>query len=55
MLAVFKDAIDDAEDEGFCQKMYQDYLNDPDPDKGIGIPFEEVVKELGIDLKDVKS
>lgn len=41
---------DDIEDELFCQKMYEDYLNDPDPEKDEEITFEELAAREGIEL-----
>ena len=35
----FDDAI---EDDLYCQKLYDDYLNDPDPEKDKGITLEEL-------------
>lgn len=40
---------DDIEDEAFCERMYQDYLNDPDPEKDKGYTLEDCKKEWGID------
>lgn len=39
---------DEEADDIFCERMYQNYLNDPDPDKGKGIPLEECMKEWGL-------
>ncbi len=41
---------DDIEDDLFCQKMYEDYLNDPDPEKNETITIEELAAREGIDL-----
>ncbi len=41
---------DDIEDDLFCQKMYEDYLNDPDPEKYETITIEELAAREGIDL-----
>lgn len=41
---------DDIEDDLFCQKMYKDYLNDPDPEKHETITIEELAAREGIDL-----
>ncbi|MDO5424479.1 MAG: hypothetical protein Q4F41_12205 [Eubacteriales bacterium] len=40
---------DEEADDIFCEKMVQDYLNDPDPEKEEGIPLEECRKEWGLD------
>lgn len=45
MLQVMKD---DIEDEAFCEKMVQDYENDPD--KGDPMPIEDFARQLGIQL-----
>jgi len=41
---------DDIEDDLFCQKMYEDYLNDPDPEKDEEITIEELAAREGIEL-----
>lgn len=41
---------DDIEDDLFCQKMYEDYLNNPDPEKHETITIEELAAREGIDL-----
>ncbi len=48
MLQAMRQTIDDLEDEAFCEKMVQDYENDPD--KGDPMPIEDFAKELGITL-----
>ena len=35
---------DEEADDLFCEKLYQDYLNDPDPEKDEGITLEELAK-----------
>lgn len=40
---------DEAEDDAFCERMYQNYLNDPDPEKDNSYTLEECKKEWGID------
>ncbi|MCM1330391.1 MAG: hypothetical protein NC253_13235 [Ruminococcus sp.] len=42
--------FDEEEDELFCQKLYEEYLNDTDPDRDEYISLEQAVKELGIEL-----
>lgn len=42
---------DEIEDDLFCEKLYQDYLNDPDPEKDEGITLEELAESEGIELK----
>lgn len=41
---------DDIEDDLYCQKLYEDYLNDPDPKKDEEIPLEELAAREGIEL-----
>ena len=41
---------DEIEDDLFCEKMYQDYLNDPDPEKHNTITIEELARREGIEL-----
>lgn len=38
---------DEIEDEICCQKLYEDYLNDPDPEKDETYTLEECKKEWG--------
>ncbi|MBD5451826.1 MAG: hypothetical protein HDR25_04195 [Lachnospiraceae bacterium] len=40
---------DEEADDLFCQKIVEDYENDPDPDKGQEFTLEECKKEWGID------
>ena len=41
---------DEIEDERYCEKLYQDCLNDPDPDKNETISLEELAEQEGITL-----
>jgi len=41
---------DDIEDDLYCQKLYEDYLNDPDPEKDEEITLEELAAREGIEL-----
>lgn len=41
---------DDMEDDLYCQKLYEDYLNNPDPEKHETITIEELAAREGIDL-----
>ena len=50
MLENFRNAIAEAADDAFCEQLYNDYLNDPDPEKDDGIPIEDLAKSLGIQL-----
>ena len=40
---------DEEADDFFCQKMVEDYENDPDPDKDQEYTLEECKKEWGLD------
>ncbi len=53
IIALLQDAmdeLDEIEDDAFCEKLYQEYLQKPDSEKGDGTPIEEFAKELGIEL-----
>ena len=39
---------DEAEDDAFCERMCQNSLNDPDPEKDKRYTLEECKKEWGI-------
>lgn len=41
---------DEIEDDLYCEKLYQEYLDDPDPEKDETITLEELAKREGIDL-----
>lgn len=43
-------ADDEAEDDAFCERMYQSYLNNPDPEKDDLVSEEEAARRLGIAL-----
>lgn len=40
---------DEDADDLYCQKIYKDYLNDPDPDKDEVYTLDNCKKEWGID------
>ena len=40
---------DDLEDDLFCERLYQSYLDDPDPDKHETISLEALMKQEGIE------
>ena len=40
---------DDIEDDLYCQKLYEDYLDDPDPEKDETYTLEECKKAWGIE------
>lgn len=42
-------ADDEAEDDRICEQMYEDYLNDPDPEKAETVPLEACLKDWGIE------
>ncbi len=39
---------DEEEENAFCEQMWQDYENDPDPDKDKGFPLEDCKREWGL-------
>lgn len=39
---------DEAEDDAFCERMYQNYLNDPDPEKDKRYSLADCKREWGI-------
>ena len=41
---------DEIEDDLYCEKLVDDYLNDPDPEKDEGITIEELAAREGIEL-----
>ena len=40
---------DEEADDAFCQRMLENYENDPDPDKEQSFTLEECKKEWGLD------
>ena len=42
-------AADEEADDLFCERMVENYLNDPDPDKDESYTLEECKKEWGVD------
>ena len=49
MLNSVKKMLDnEMEDDLFCEKMLDDYLNDSDPEKHKSITLDEFIKELGL-------
>lgn len=55
MLKTVKSITDEAADDAFCEKMYQNYLNDPDPHKHDTVSFDETLKECGLTRKDLQN
>jgi len=41
---------DEIEDDLYCERLVQEYLDDPDPEKDETITLEELREELGIEL-----
>lgn len=41
-------SVQEAADDAFCERLYQAYLNDPDPEKNEGTPLDECKREWGI-------
>ena len=50
MLKSFSAAIYEAADMAFCESLYEDYLNDNDPDKDDAVSLKEMAEQLGISL-----
>lgn len=50
MLKNFSAAVEEASDMAFCEKLYNDYLNDEDPQKNDGIVLEDFANQLGLSL-----
>lgn len=40
---------DEVEDDAFCEQLYQDYLDDPDPEKDTEYSLEDCKKEWGLE------
>ncbi|MCI8284994.1 MAG: hypothetical protein HFE90_07005 [Firmicutes bacterium] len=40
---------DEEADDIFCERMVDNYLNDPDPEKDKGYTLEECMKQWGLD------
>ena len=56
MIVSVKKMLDnEAADDMFCRKLYNDYLNDTDPDKDETVPLNKLADELGIVLDDVQN
>jgi hypothetical protein len=47
MLQSIKEMLDESLDDAYCLKLYEDYLNDPDPEKQDAISLQDYTKELG--------
>jgi hypothetical protein len=50
VLQNIKDIIDESLDDAYCLQLYQNYLDDPDPNKSDGILFEDFARELEVEL-----
>ena len=48
MLQAARDAISEAMDDAYCNKLYCEYEQDPDKDHPISL--EEAAKQLGVNL-----
>lgn len=42
-------AADEEADDIFCQRMLENYQNDPDPEKDDSVPLEDLKKVWGLD------
>ena len=47
MLQSVKNMLDEALDDAYCLKLYNDYLNDPDPEKKKTVSLQDFTEELG--------
>ena len=50
MLQAARDAIDEALDDSFCNRLYEEYLNDPAPEKNESVRIQDLAAELGISI-----
>ena len=41
---------DEIEDDLYCERLVEDYLNDTSPDKHETITLEELAKQVGVEL-----
>lgn len=55
IVSVKKMLDDEIADDLFCQKLYEEYLNDTDPAKDEYISLEQAADELGIVLDEVQN
>lgn len=55
MIESFKAAIEEAADDAFCNQLYQNYLDDPDPHKHDTVSFDEALKECGLTYDDLQN
>lgn len=49
MLQSLRRIVDDAEDDAYCQKLYDEYKNNPS-DSSENVSLEDFANELGINL-----
>lgn len=50
LLQNWRMSLEEAADDAFCEKLYNDYLNDDDPQKNEGMLIEDFAESLGIKL-----
>ena len=50
MLQSVKDMLDESLDDAYCLTLYEDYLNDSDPNKHETTSLRDLAKELQIEL-----
>lgn len=50
MLQSLKSIVADAEDDAYCVKLYDEYINDASDDKADSMSIEDFASELGIYL-----
>ena len=46
---------EEEEDDAFCEKLYQDYLNSDDPDKDEFVSLEDAARACGVDLDELQN
>ena len=49
MLQSLRHIVDDAEDDAYCQKLYDEYKNNPS-DSSENVSLEDFANELGINM-----
>jgi len=50
LLKNIRDALDESLDDAYCLKLYEEYLDDPDPSKTEDVLLEDFAEQLEIDL-----
>jgi len=50
LLQSVKNMLNEAQDDAFCLKLYNDYLDDPEPDKDEAISIHEFAATLDVKI-----